>query len=102
MDLNTLKVIHSGKITLNSKRNTYVLTQNDYSDRKLGTFCLSMIEQKRKHSFLLLMLFFLLFFFTGIGEHQAAGNKSSNGQHKFVAAQFADNDCDRHTLSVFC
>ena len=38
-DLSILKVIHSGEIMLNSKRNTYVLTQTDPSYRKLETLC---------------------------------------------------------------
>ena len=46
LDLSTLKVIHSGKIMLNSKRNTYVLTQTDPSCRKLETLCSSITEQK--------------------------------------------------------
>ena len=37
MDLSILKVIHSGEIMLNSKRNTYLLTQTDPSYRKLET-----------------------------------------------------------------
>ena len=37
LDLSILKVIHSGKIMLNSKRNTYILTQTDPSYRKLET-----------------------------------------------------------------
>ena len=63
----------------------------NYSRTKIKTF------------FLLLMLSFLLFFFTRIGEHQATGNKSpqGQGQHKFVAIQFTDNHCDRHAFSVF-
>ena len=43
--LSILKVIHSGKIMLNSERNTYVLAQTDPSNRKVGTLCLSTIEQ---------------------------------------------------------
>ena len=39
LDLSILKVIHSGEIMLNSKRNTYVLTQTDPSYRKLETLC---------------------------------------------------------------
>ena len=39
MDLSILKVIHSGEIMLNSKRNTYVLTQTDPSYRKFETLC---------------------------------------------------------------
>ena len=43
---------------LNSKRNTYVQTQTDHSHRKLGTICLSTIEQKWKHySFIKAILF---------------------------------------------
>ena len=37
--LSILKVIHSGEIMLNSKRNIYVLTQTDPSYRKLETLC---------------------------------------------------------------
>ena len=39
MDLSILKVIHSGEIVLNSKRNTYVLSHTDPSYRKLETLC---------------------------------------------------------------
>ena len=39
LDLSIIKVIHSGEIMLNSKRNTYVLTQTDPSYRKLETLC---------------------------------------------------------------
>ena len=37
LDLSILKVIHSGRFMLNSKRDTYVLTQTDPSYRKLET-----------------------------------------------------------------
>ena len=36
-DLSILKVIHSGRFMLNSKRNAYVLTQTNPSYRKLET-----------------------------------------------------------------
>ena len=39
LDLSISKAIHSGEITLNSKRNAYVLTQTDPSYRKLETLC---------------------------------------------------------------
>ena len=41
-------VTHSGEIMLNSKRNTYVLTQTDHSYRKLGTLCLQVNRTKMK------------------------------------------------------
>ena len=37
LDLSTLKVIHSGKIMLNLKRNTSVLAQTDPSYKKFET-----------------------------------------------------------------
>ena len=39
-------VINSGKLMLDFKRDTYVLTQTDCSYRKLGTLCSNIIEQK--------------------------------------------------------
>ena len=66
------------KTRLNSKKNTYMLTQTDPRCRKLERLCSSITEQKWKH--------------------QAAGNKSLHRQHKIVALQFTDNDYHRHKL----
>ena len=44
-----LKVIHSGKIVLDSRSNTYVLTQTYPSHRKLETLCSSIIIEKNEN-----------------------------------------------------
>ena len=53
LDLSILKVIHSVKIMLNSKRNAYVLTQTDPSYRKFETLS---IEEVTLNGRMLLIL----------------------------------------------
>ena len=66
-----------------------------HSYRKLGTICLSIIEQKGKHhSFINAILFYTNRLTSGCRKQELVP-----GSISLSLLTFIDNDCDRHTVS---